>query len=184
MKAFESYKTQKLISKFFLQTNKKIKKCKKPPQKLKMTIIIPNLLPDDEFLYSNPFNFLPFELLELIFEYLQPEDLKSLLNITGWLHDVLVASPISMRKLKLILDESWEEKIEFVQENGENVRDLSFQHCNFDDPRQVRDLMRCMTNVEVLKLSNVHISAEVFTRKFRKFFIELERVKVSFITSF
>lgn len=142
-----------------------------------MTIIIPNLLSSEEFLYENPFNFLPFELLELIFEYLQPEDLKSLLDITGWLHDVIVTSPISMRKLKLILDENWPQKSQFVRENGENVRDLSFQHCSFDDPQQFRDLLKFARRTEGLKLSNIHISAEVFTRKFRKFFVVLESLK-------
>ena len=80
-----------------------------------MTIIIPNLLSDEEFLYENPFNFLPFELLELIFEYLQPEDLKSLLDITGWLHDVIedtettreeLADRLSVRVAALVVEVS------------------------------------------------------------------------------
>lgn len=131
----------------------------------------------DSFLSSNPFDFLPFELLELIFEYLQPEDLKSLLNITGWLRDVLIASPVSMRKLKLILDESWMEKTQFVKDNGENVRDLNFQHCNFDDPQQFRDCLKLMKRIETLKISNVKISAEVMAKKFRKFYITLENLR-------
>lgn len=132
---------------------------------------------NDENLFENPFNDLPFELLELIFEYLDPGDLRSLLSMTGRLYDVIVTSPISMRKLKLNLDENWNASSVFVRESGENVKDATFQYCNFDDPRQFRDLLKHISNVERLKVCNIHISAEVFTRKFRKFFIDLDRLR-------
>lgn len=139
-----------------------------------MTFIPPK---ETELLLENPFDFLPFELVELIFEYLEPDDLRSLIAIPGWLRDVLITSPISMRKLQLTLNEDWQEKSVFVRENGENVKTVSFQHCRFDDPRQFRDLLKCMENIEKLKVANIHISAEVFTRKFRRFFVDLANLR-------
>jgi hypothetical protein len=139
-----------------------------------MTFISPH---ESELLLENPFDFLPFELLEIIFEYLDPDDLRSLIAIPGWLRDVLLVSPISMRKLTLTLNEDWHEKATFVRENGETIKTVCFQHCRFDDPKQFRDLLKCMQNTESLKVANIHISAEVFTRKFRRFFIDLEHLR-------
>lgn len=82
-----------------------------------------------------------------------------------------------MRKLNLNLNENWQKSVKFVQENGENVKEVTFQHCDFADPQEFRDLLKNLKNVEKLKISNIHISAEVFTKKFRKFSINLDRLK-------
>ena len=114
----------------------------------------------------NPFDSLPFELLEIIFEYLDPEDLKSLVSLCGRTRNVIIASPISMRKLKLCLMENWNEKVPFIRDYGEFVKILNFEFCDFDSPEQFRDLMKMMRNVEELKLADIHIDAEKMNRKF------------------
>ncbi|KAL7011736.1 hypothetical protein ACKWTF_014418 [Chironomus riparius] len=124
--------------------------------------------------HINIFDSLPFELLELIFEYLNPDDLKSLLNLCGRTRNVIIASPISMRKLKLTLMENWNQKVPFVRENGEFVKILNFEFCDFDSPEQFREMMKMMRNIEELKLADLHIDAEKMNRKFRKYFIDLE----------
>lgn len=110
---------------------------------------------------------LPFELLEMVFEYLEREDLRSLLYCDNRVHDVVVASPISMRKLKLSLNESWREKVSFIREFGECVKALSIEFCNFDFPSEFCELMKSMRSIESLKVANVHIEAENFNKKYK-----------------
>jgi hypothetical protein len=115
----------------------------------------------------HPLHQLPFELLEMVFEYLKTPDLKNLLDLGDRVRDVVIASPISMRKLKLSLMENWMGKVEFIKEFGDCVMDLQFDFCNFEVPDEFRDLMKCMRNIEKLKLSNLHIAAENFKLRFR-----------------
>lgn len=110
---------------------------------------------------------LPFELLEMIFEYLERDELRSLLYCDNRVHDVVVASPISMRKLKLNLNESWREKVSFIREFGECVKALNFEFCNFDFPSEFCELMKSMRSIESLKVANVHIEAENFNKKYK-----------------
>lgn len=122
---------------------------------------------EDFSFVSNPLGGLPFELLELIFEYLEADDLKCLLSLSGRTREVLIASPIAMRKLKLFLNEDWMEKVSFIKHRGECVKALDFDFPSFEMPEEFRDLMKLLRNVEKLRLSNVHISAENFNRKFK-----------------
>ena len=120
--------------------------------------------------FSNNRNFLnqlPFELLEIIFQFLNVEDLKCLLDLGERVRDVAVTSPISMRKLKLFMNEDWMEQVKFIKESGDCVKDLVFDFCNFETPDEFRDLMKLMRNVERIKLSNVHITADNFNKKFK-----------------
>lgn len=112
---------------------------------------------------------LPFELLEMIFELLDTEDLKHLLGLGlgERVRDVVIASPISMRKIKLSLNENWLDKVGFVKKFGDCVKELQFDFCSFDQPEEFRDLMKLSRNIEKLKLSNLHIAAENFNKKFR-----------------
>lgn len=129
---------------------------------------------------ENDFNFfteIPFEILEMIFEYLNYDDLKSLMMLGDRIRDVIIASSISMRKLKLYLIESWNEKIEFVKNFGEFVKDVDFEFCDFEDPEEFRDLIKMMRNVEYLKLRNLHISAETINKKFKVLLMKFHRLK-------
>jgi hypothetical protein len=54
---------------------------------------------DGDGFQANPLNYLPFELLEMIFELLKTRDLKNVLNLGERVRDVVIASPISMRKV-------------------------------------------------------------------------------------
>lgn len=116
---------------------------------------------------SYPLRELPFELLEIIFEFLSSDDLKVLLVLDERLRDVIIKSPITMRKLKLFLMENWLAKVAFIKECGSCVKSLDFDFCNFDRPEEFRDLMKLMRSIESLKLSNCHIAAENFNKKFR-----------------
>lgn len=122
---------------------------------------------ETEELDSYPLRELPFELLEIIFEYLTSEDLRNLLVLDERIRDVIIASPISMRKLKLVLMENWREKVGFIKSRGDCVKALEFDFCNFERPDEFRDLMKMMRSIEGLKLSNCHIAAENFNKKFK-----------------
>lgn len=98
---------------------------------------------------SNFLSELPFEILEFIFDYLECDDLKALMLIDERVRDVIVASSISMRKLKLFMIESWNEKFEFVKFFGKFVRDVEFDFCHFENPEEFRDVLREMENIEV-----------------------------------
>lgn len=126
---------------------------------------------------ENPFDYLPFELLEMIFEYLSQDDLKNLVNIHGRTRNIIIASPISMRKLKLSLMENWSQKVPFIRDHGDFVKILNFEFCDFDSPEQFRDLLRMMQNVECLKLADIHIDAEKMNKKYRRFVINLENLR-------
>ena len=120
---------------------------------------------------------LPFELLELIFEFLETEDLKNLLMLDERVRDVVVASPISMRKLKLRLQENWMQKVGFIKDYGDCVKILDFDFCNFELPDEFRDLMKVMRNIEALKLSNMHIAAENFNKKFKILLMKFQKLR-------
>lgn len=132
----------------------------------------------DEYFTQDPLDKLPFEILELIFNYLESSDLKSLLNIIGRTRDVVVASPIAMRKLKLHLTEDWILKVPFVKKYGGCVKSLKFEYCDFDSAEQFRDLLKFMHNIETIKMSNVHINAENLNNKnCKRFPMDFERTQ-------
>lgn len=120
---------------------------------------------------------LPFELLEMVFEFLNSDDLRQLLGLGERVRDVIIASPISMRKIRLALNENWLEKAGFVKDFGECVKDLEFDFCNFEMPEEFRDLVRLMKNTERLKLSNIHIAAENFNKKFKILILKFQKLK-------
>ena len=116
---------------------------------------------------DNPLNFLPFELLEMVFELLKTHDLRNILDLGDRVRDVVIHSPISMRKLKLSLTENWMEKVDFVKKFGDCVMELEFDCCNFELPSEFRDVIKMMRNIEKLKLKNLHIAAENFNLRFK-----------------
>lgn len=126
----------------------------------------PNLLVD-----------LPFELLEMVFDYLESEDLRSLLFSDGRVWDVVVSSPISMRKLKLHMNESWMEKVQFIREFGECVKALNFEFCNFEFPHEFCELMKLMRNIESLKVCHVHIDSESFNKKHKVLLMKFRKLR-------
>ncbi|CRL02014.1 CLUMA_CG015452, isoform A [Clunio marinus] len=119
---------------------------------------------------------LPFELLEIIFEYLSKEDLKVLINFCNRLRDVIIASSITMRKLKLTLNEDWMENQNFVEKSGKFVKILDFDYCNFEVPEEFLGLIKLMRNIESLKLANIHLNAEIFNKKFKILAIKLNKL--------
>lgn len=130
-----------------------------------------------DYLPSNPLSALPFELLEIIFEFLATDDLKQLLSVDARLRDVIISSPISMRKLKLSLNESWMEKVEFIKNRGDCVKALDFEFCHFEQPEEFRDLMKVMRNIESLRLGNIQLALENYRRKFNICLIKFSKLK-------
>lgn len=120
---------------------------------------------------------LPFELLEIVLDHLRSEDLKNLLAVDPRVRDVIIASPISMRKLKLQMNETWMEKVGFIKEFGDCVKVLHFDYCKFELPDEFRDLLKIMRSIEKLRLSNVHLSAEVFNKKFKILLLKFSMLK-------
>lgn len=117
--------------------------------------------------YQHSLHQLPFELLEMVFQFLEVKDLKCLLQLGERVRDVIISSPISMRKLKLFLNEDWMDQVTFIKESGDCVKELEFDFCSFDTPDEFRDLMKMMRNIERLRLGNIHISAENVNKKFK-----------------
>lgn len=120
---------------------------------------------------------LPFELLEIIFDFLDGEDLKGLIGLDVYLRDVIVKSPITMRKLQLRLMENWMEKVDFIKSNGDCVKVLEFDHSSFVTPAEFCNLLKSLRNIENLKLSNVHIAAENFNKKFKVLAMKFHKLR-------
>lgn len=78
--------------------------------------------------------YLPYELLEIIFSYLKREDLITLIGLDYYLRDVIISSALTMRKLKLLLSENWNDKMQFVKNFGNCVKMLELDHCKFEEP--------------------------------------------------
>lgn len=132
---------------------------------------------DFDLSHSNLLSALPYELLEMVFEFLVAEDLKRLLGLETRLREIIISSPITMRKLKLLLNESWMEKVEFIKNRGECVKALDFEFCNFELPDEFRDLMKLMRNIECLRLGNIHLAAENYNKKFKIFLMKFHKLK-------
>lgn len=120
---------------------------------------------------------LPYEMLESIFDYVLCNDLKNLMLIESRFREIVITSPRLMRKLRLVLWENWRSRVPFIEENGNNVKELIFDHTSFEKPNEFKDLMKLMRGIEILKLNNVHIIAENITKKYKVLSLKIPKIK-------
>lgn len=82
-----------------------------------------------------------------------------------------------MRILPVFMGEQWRNHLEFLEMYGDSVRDLRFNHCMFNSPGEFKDAIALMRRIECLKLTNVHIKAENYKKKFKVLVMKFPRLK-------
>ena len=120
---------------------------------------------------------LPYEIIEMIFDYVLCNDLKNLIRINSRIREIIITSPRQMRKLRLVLWENWRSRVPFIEEYGMNVKELIFDHTNFDKPNEFKELMKLMRSIENIKLNNVHIKAENIAKKYKVLSMKFSKIK-------
>lgn len=109
---------------------------------------------------------LPFDVMESIFKYLEPSDLKSLMHIDYNVRDVIQTCRVTMRKLPLYLNENWDTKCDFVESCGEFVKEAICKGCVFEEPKDLCKILSQMGNLEILRLTNILLKAENMKKQF------------------
>ena len=122
-------------------------------------------------------NELPYEMLEFIFDYVLCNDLKNLMLLESRFREIILTSPRLMRKLRLVLWENWRTRVPFVEEYGINVKELIFDHTSFEKPNEFKELIKLMRSIEILKLNNVHITAENIAKKYKVLSLKIPKIK-------
>lgn len=123
------------------------------------------------------FNELPFDILESIFQYLDPDDLKNLMLIDTRIREVIQTSPVTMRKLPLKLNENWQDMWPFAEIYGDFVKEIDFNHCVFNTPADFRNIASHMRNCETMKISNIHMTIENLTKAYKVIIMKFLRLK-------
>ena len=101
---------------------------------------------------------LPEEIILEIFSKIEQDELKKLLEISQEWRDLLIKNVEVMRKLPLILmNETWREKIRFVQNYGKYIREVKFVDTEIESFEEMETILRLTPNIEKLSLLRVKL---------------------------
>lgn len=101
---------------------------------------------------------LPEEMLLEIFSESDNSDLKTLLKLSVEWRNLLIKNAKIMRKLPLILlNETWKEKMKFVQNYGKYIRDVIFCKTSINSLEDVIEVLKLTPNIERLSLIDLKI---------------------------
>lgn len=104
-------------------------------------------------------NVLPEEIILQIFSEIERNDLRNLLEISKEWRNLLLRNVKVMRKLPLVLmNDTWSEKIEFVENYGKYIRKVEFMETNLESFEDVLKVLRLTPNIEKLSLINVKLA--------------------------
>jgi hypothetical protein len=99
---------------------------------------------------------LPEEILLEIFSEIDKSDLKRFLEISKEWRNLLIRNAKVMRKLPLMMiNDSWKEKIEFVENYGKFIREVNFSNAIIESFEDILNILKFTPNVEKLSLINV-----------------------------
>ncbi|CRL02012.1 CLUMA_CG015305, isoform A [Clunio marinus] len=99
---------------------------------------------------------LPEEILLEIFSETESNDLKKFLEISNEWRNLLIQNVRVMRKLPLMMmNETWKEKLNFVESYGKYIRVIEFVETNFASLDDVAKILQCTPNVEKLSFIRV-----------------------------
>lgn len=103
----------------------------------------------------------PGEIMQLILENLESADLKNHLMLSKNHRDLLLDTPEVMRKLPLILqNQTWSEKLDFIENYGKFVREVKFNDCAFNSILDPGDILRKIPNVEKITFVNCFVKSK------------------------
>lgn len=98
----------------------------------------------------------PAEVWRLIFNHLDEKSLKTCLAVSENFRGLVIDSPRLMRKLPVIFYRTnWRSKIPFVTEHGDCVRAVKFDGCQFSSERQIANILKLTSNLEVIVFQGV-----------------------------
>lgn len=133
----------------------------------------------------------PNEIIMKIFDFLDRDGLKEVVNVCKRFRGLVIGSRRLMRKLPMNLSKNWINKIEFAGDFGDFVHTLKMDFCTFDSMEEFKAVINLFPNIEKLKINYIYIkqppielspqkgSQEMLTELDDVCFPELKSVEIS-----
>lgn len=100
---------------------------------------------------------LPNEIITKILEFLDRDGLRSMLNVSRKVRELIILNRTIMRKLPLSLNKNWYKKVEFASDFGDCVTDLSMDFCTFDSFIEFKSIVNLFIGIEKLRINYIYI---------------------------
>jgi hypothetical protein len=102
-------------------------------------------------------NYLPNEIVLNIFEYLLRDDLKEILRVNKRFRELIITNSKLMRILPMTVSKNWLSKIEFANNYGYYVKELTMDHTTFESIDEFKTFLNLFANIEKLKINYIYI---------------------------
>lgn len=99
----------------------------------------------------------PNEIILNIFDFLDRDGLKELLNVCKRFRELIISSRRLMRRLPMNLSKNWINKVEFAGDFGDFVQVLTMDFCTFDSLDEFKTIVNLFPNIEKLKINYIYI---------------------------
>lgn len=99
----------------------------------------------------------PNEIILNIFDYLDRESLKEVLNVCKRFRELVIGNRPLMKRLPMNLSKNWLNKIEFAGDFGDYVKVLKMDFCTFESLEEFKTIVDLFPNVEKLKINYIYI---------------------------
>lgn len=99
----------------------------------------------------------PNEIILKIFDFLDRDGLKEVVNVCKRFRGLVIGSRRLMRKLPMNLSKNWINKVEFAGDFGDFVQILKMDFCTFDSLDEFKAIMNLFPNIETLKINYIYI---------------------------
>lgn len=99
----------------------------------------------------------PNEIILKVFDYLDRDGLKTVVNVCKHFRGLVIGSRKLMRRLPMNLSKSWINKIEFAGDFGDFVQTLKMDFCTFDSLDEFKAVINLFPNIEKLKINYIYI---------------------------
>lgn len=100
---------------------------------------------------------IPNEIWLKVFEFLDYQSLKTLLNVSYNFRELVISNSNLMRKLPMNVSKNWLSKVEFANDYGDFVKILNMDYTTFDSFDEFKTMMNLFPNIERLKINYIYI---------------------------
>lgn len=99
----------------------------------------------------------PNEIILNIFDFLDRDGLKDVLNVCKRFRGLVIGNRQLMRRLPMNLSKNWINKIEFAGDFGDFVQVLKMDYCSFDNLEEFKEILNLFPCIEKLKINYIYI---------------------------
>ena len=99
----------------------------------------------------------PNEIILNIFDFLDRDGLKDVLNVCKRFRGLIIGSRRLMKKLPMNLSKNWINKVEFAGDFGDFVQILKMDFCTFESMEEFKSILNLFPSIEKLKINYIYI---------------------------